>query len=244
MNQASRDRLFRVLRVASRWEIRQRKRVARWPARAFRWGFGIALGLFFAALGLGLSRALGVPAWFSDIGVFVLLLSYAAFLATSLATFLVPLWLYRRQIEEVIKNPIVVPLWNADITATVDAKFLSILMRHPLEDIEFVLLEVRAEREFFERRVSLIVGAVEKIGMLGLIPGWLAAWKWFQTLPNDPPSWVITLAYVIVIMYLLGWIAHFIMMRLDRMLKLLDLALVRKKAELKGPPNEAPSALA
>jgi hypothetical protein len=54
-------------------------------------------------------------------------------------------------------------------------------MRQPLEDIEFVLLELSAEREFFEQRVSFIVGPIEKIGMIGSIPGFLAAWKLLQT---------------------------------------------------------------
>jgi hypothetical protein len=55
-----------------------------------------------------------------------------------------------------------------------------------LEDIEFVRLEVSTERENFERRVSLLIGAIEKIGV---IPAFLAVWVSLQALSN-PPSWV------------------------------------------------------
>jgi hypothetical protein len=179
MNQASCDLLFRVLRTASRFEIRQRKRSFRSPAYIVWWGIGIQIGLYAFALAVGLSRpVLGAPAWFVYIAAYALLLSYIAALATPLVAVLFTVRLYWRQIKEVIKNPIVIPLWHAGIKANVDANFLSIIMRRPLEDIEFVLLEVKAEREFFEQRVSLIVGVIEKIGVIGIVPGLLAALKW------------------------------------------------------------------
>jgi hypothetical protein len=141
---------------------------------------------------------------------------------------------------EVISNPTVIPLWNAEITATTDARSLPLVTQQPLEDIEFVRLEVSTERENFERRVSLLIGTIEKIGV---IPAFLAVWVSLQAL-SDPPSWVDSLPYALVAMYIFGVVAHFQLMRLDRMLKLLDLAVVRKKAdELESPPSGAPSAL-
>ena len=224
MNQAPRDLLFRILRDASRLEIGERKRAARWPASILWWGFWIQTGLLLFALLVGLSRYAGTPAWFSNSGMFILLLYYVAVLATPV----VAVSLNLRQIKEAIKNPVVINLWNAGITSTVDAKYLPLIMSQPLEEIEFVLLEVSAERNFFERRVALIVGAIEKVGIL---PGLAALGVWFGNLPDTGSSWGRSLAYANGILYLFGWVAHISIMRLDRMLKLLDLAVARKKAE-------------
>jgi hypothetical protein len=96
-----------------------------------------------------------------------LLAYYLAALAAPIAT----VWLFRQPIKKAIRNPAAFMLWSARITAAVDASILPIIMRQPLDEIEFVLLQVRAEKDSFERRMSLTTGAMEKIGVL---PGLLA----------------------------------------------------------------------
>ena len=119
-------------------------------------------------------------------------------------------------------------------TALVDIVYLPRLMRKPLDTLELALLEVKAERDFFERRISLVVGAIEKIG---LAPGLFAALISLQNL-KPGQEWIYGLAYATPVLYIMGALAHFLVMRLDRMAKLLELAIARQKAVRVDQPRQ------
>lgn len=86
---------------------------------------------------------------------------------------------------------------------------------------------MRFEREFYEKRIGLLIGALEKLGVL---PGLLATALLVGKLGEDSPGWVRAIAYTTPIMYLLGIAAHDYAMRLERLSRILELALDRKKA--------------
>lgn len=226
MDRTTRERLFRLLRAASRFETRLSKRAARrehgYLFRNFFWIFQV--GPFLVAVAAAAARKLfGAPDFVGLIGLILLVLSY---LATLAYPFLLA-WTNRLALSAAVKNPLSLLLQNASATATVDARVMPRLVRNAVEDLELLLLEIKAEKEFFERRLSLVVGAIEKIG---LGPGLLAAGVSLSNLKSDQPEWVSALAYATPILYLFGVAAHFLLMRLDRFVKVVELAVSRKKS--------------
>lgn len=226
MDKSTRDRLFRLLRAASRFEASLSKRAARrehaYLVRNYFWIFQAAPFLASVAVA-AVRKFFGAPDFVGFIGLVLLLLSY---LATLAYPFLLA-WTNRRALSAAVKNPLSILLQNASATAAVDARVMPRLVRYPVEDLELLLLEVKAEKEFYERRISLVVGAIEKIG---LGPGLLAAGVSLSNLKSDQPEWISALAYATPILYLFGMAAHFFLMRLDRLVKVVELAVSRKKS--------------
>jgi hypothetical protein len=114
-------------------------------------------------------------------------------------------------------------LINAKQTAQVDFHHLPELERCSRYGLENVLLEVKAEREFFERRIGLYVGAIEKVG---IIPGLLALPSIFK---DANWNWVTTVAVAMPFIYVAALRGHAYVIRLDRNVKLLELIIGRKK---------------
>jgi len=237
MSPTSPQQLFRALNAANKRETRLRKRAEeragpRWrrgrfsrlPRGWLSWLLGSApLALYSLALLLyGGSHYLGYPALGSAAWLFLLLF----YLSTFAMPFFV-LWLYRQPLRERIGNPSGTILAGASITATIDAKMLPMIMELPIDEIEIVHLEIKAEKERFERWILLLVGAIEKIGVF---PGLLALFLSAQSLSDAVSPWIEGIAFGIGALYLFGAYAQRHTMRLDRLLKVLDLAMMRKKA--------------
>ena len=176
----------------------------------------------------------GAPKFVADIGLFLLLTLY---LASFIQPFLMA-WLNRQFLVSAMREPIALLLKNANITTTVDSMVLIHLLRAPIDHLELLFLELRAEKEFFERRLSLVVGSIEK---MGLGPGLLAAGISLSNIKSDQTDWVLAFAYAMPILYLFGAAAHFLLMRLDRYVKLVELAVVRTKS-LTNPSSGQPKA--
>lgn len=230
MNFAQQERLFQLLRAASRLEVRRRKRskngMQGYLLRNYLWIFQVAP--FCLAIALGVARKFcGAPEWVAAVGLIMLLGLYLA----SLAQPFLLAWVHRKALSKAARNPFDLLLENACSTAAVDVLLIPKLLRSPLEDIELLLLQLKAEKEFFERRLSLVVGSIEKVG---LVPGLLAAGISLSNLKSDQSEWVVALAYATPLLYLFGAGAHFLLMRLDRMTKVTELAVARKKS-LMGP---------
>lgn len=236
MSRTERERLFRLLRAASRIEARWRKRDAKrtygYLLRNYAWlfqlvPFGVA-GI--AAIARKFFAAPESVAW---VGLSLLLFSYVATLAQPF----VFAWVNRSVLVAAAKNPIGLLFDNANASARVDALLLPHLLRRSTEHLELLLLELKAEKEFFERRLSLVVGAIEKVG---LGPGLLAAGISLSNIKADQPEWVSALAYATPVLYVFGVRAHFLLMRLDPFVKLTELAVGRKK--LLTPRSTGPAA--
>ncbi len=232
------EHLFRLLRASSRLEARRSKRDTRgkhgFLLRNYIWIFQIIP--FGLAVLLAMARKFcGAPEWVAFIGLLMLLVLYLA----SLAHPFLLAWVHRKALSKAANNPFELLLGNASTTASVDSLLIPKLLRSPIEDIELLALELKAEKEFFERRLSLVVGSIEKIG---LAPGLLAAGISLSNIKSIQSEWVVALAYATPLLYLFGASGHFLLMRLDRMVKVTELALARKKA-LTSPSKEQPEAL-
>jgi hypothetical protein len=95
-----------------------------------------------------------------------------------------------------VRHPYKVLIDNAKQTAQVDSRHLPELERCSRYGLENVLLKVKAEREFFEHRIGLYVGAIEKVG---IIPGLLALPSIFKDTANW--NWVTTVALAMPFIY-------------------------------------------
>jgi len=72
-------------------------------------------------------------------------------------------FLRRREIKDSIKNPLAVLYNNAKMNDCYDKKYMGFLHSKSLDDLEFSLLEVKAEKIAFEKRTALLVGSIERL---------------------------------------------------------------------------------
>jgi len=238
MNKKDREHLFQLLSLASRIEAHRQRRRSRkgqgFLLRNYHWIFQIVPMIFAVVLAFVVK--------FIDKFEPARFFSLAFLLAAYLATFVYPFilaWVQRQAISRAAREPFSILLENMNQRAAVDTRLLSRLACSPIEHLELLLLELKAEREYFERRIALIVGSIDKIG---LFPGFVAAFLTIisikeKSLPAVHGSafsymdWIALFAYAIPFMYFLGIIGHFLMMRLDRQMKIVELALARKKGK-------------
>lgn len=229
--------LFRALDASTRFETRLNKRRAR-----ARPGRRLSLNLTFVEVGLGTFAVLVAAAAYvgKPTGFNLDAMRWTSLVALTLAYLVllihpfVAAWIHRRSLAIAAKNPLGLLLSNAKATTRVDLRYLPHLKRESVEDLEMVLMEVKTERDFFERRSAAIFGPVEKIG---LFPGLLALGVLLHNLqaiqPSNPPagqsSWITVLAYSSWLWGAFSTYTVFALGRLDRHIKLLELALNRKR---------------
>lgn len=227
---AARDSTFRILHAASRFEIKQRKRAQKTDKHRFANRLFIELAVFPFVMALILITIMFAfkLEWLLESSLVALLLAYFGTIFHPL----ISAWIHRKSLLATLKHPFGILLQNAAATTAVDLKYSPKLERKPLALLEIIALEVKSERDSFERRLSLVVGSIEKVG---LAPGLLAAFLSLPQLPGNSNQWVLSLAYATPALYFFGAMAHFLAMRLDRMSKLLELVIARKRAALTNP---------
>lgn len=226
---AEHRRLFGLLHKANALERRIRKSMDQGKKhfllrnfilifQVMPFGFAIVIAIVVAIA----RKHATAPAWLAWFGLVALLFSY-------LAAFAHPIlyaWVNRRAVINATKNPFSLLLNNARVTTVVDSWLLPQLLCSPIDHLKLLHLELKAEKEFFERRLSLVVGAIDKVG---LGPGLLAVSHDMTTPLTNQNSWITVLAYAMPVIYLFGMAAHFLLMRLDRVVSLTELAITRKE---------------
>lgn len=224
---ASRDSIFRILHAASRFEVKQRKHVKNSDKHRFASRLLIVLSIFPFVLALTLIAVMLMCnlEWLRLPSLVALLIAYFGAIIHPIISAII----HRAPLIATLRHPFGILLQNAAANAAVDLRYSPKLERKPLALLEVVALEVKCEREYFERRLALVVGSIEKVG---LAPGLLAAFLALHQLPGNLNQWVFSLAYATPAFYFFGAMAHFLVMRLDRMGKLLELVVSRKKARL------------
>lgn len=142
-------------------------------------------------------------------------------------------FVYRSTIRELFRNPLLPQLTNASIALISNNHFLPELLKYSLNELEIAAIELKTERDAFERRIGLIVGAIEKVG---LGPGLLAAIAAIVKLQSDlkgvgVADWLIGAAYAVLGLFVFAMIGHMSIIKIDRALKLLDSAIAKKKIQ-------------
>ncbi|WP_114194634.1 hypothetical protein [Edaphovirga cremea] len=106
----------------------------------------------------------------------------------------------------------------------IDQHYLPALIAIDKNELELGLLEIKHERTFLEKRIFLITGPVDKLGILpGIISSFAAATKF-----ADPNGWLMGITYGYIALVILSLFFYHIMMRYDRMIALTELAISTK----------------
>ncbi len=225
MNKSSRDSTFRILYAASRYENKIRRKASSTPKTRLVNRLFIILVPFPFLISLFIVASIhffDTLKWLNEVGLVSLLLTY-------IGAFLYPLfsaWIHRKSFLSALRHPFGLILQNAVVTAEIDSRYINKLTKKPLENLELICLEIRAEKESFERRISLLIGSIDKFGLL---PGLIAAFVSLQNISKNQSELFLALAYATPILYIFGALSHFLVMRLDRMAKLIELVITRKK---------------
>ena len=114
------------------------------------------------------------------------------------------------------------------------------LSTYTWQELQYVLVELKADRAAMERRVGTFVGAQEKIGLVpGLIALVAAIARFYSPDSQGALSspWIQGFVYGIPGGYVLGMWVHSLMTKIDRVIMLLEMIIDTKKDE-EDDPNE------
>lgn len=225
MNRAERESFYELMRLGRRLETRIRNKLSSKYSEAFiKWYFiGTVVTPFGIACGFAVVKYFLPDAQIANtVGLVSLLISY---LFAMLQPFV---WIIvnARTIRNFFVDPLKPTLVNLSVKTIVDTKLLREVTKVSNENLELCLLELKAEKEHLEKRASLIAGSIEKIG---LAPGALAIVIGISR--ADFGDWTSMLACVVMFFYVCAVGAHFLAMRLERFIRLVDLAIALKTKE-------------
>jgi len=133
--------------------------------------------------------------------------------------------IHRKFFGKFFRNPLSVIYDNVKRNHQVDLQYLSYFMSKKKQDLEVVLLEVVAEKEAFEKRIALLVGSIDKIG---LAPGLLALFLSMNKLKDIELDWVLAIAYAIPIFYGFGVFSHILATKMSRHITILEYVISKK----------------
>jgi len=145
----------------------------------------------------------------------------------------------RKDLQRIIKNPLVFRIGNIEKNSIASLKFSEKLENIRPKAIEVVLKQVTQERSSFERTIGLLVGAVEKVG---IIPGILALVYSIQRLlgtTNMDIDFVYFLQISLIGIYLVAFYAYPYITRLDKYISFLETSKELRSDETKQGTSSA-----
>jgi len=220
------ESIYRIIKAINTHEVKQlnAKQKTKKNRFLFRLYFEIIVFPFCLAVILGLSKKyFGAPEWVTAPGLLALLLSYIGIIVHPI----VSAAMNKNELCKSIKKPFSTMLDNSKKSTLVDNKFIKYLENKNIESLQLVYSKVSLEKKEFEKRVSLVIGAIEKIGIL---PGILASVITVAKFDDKTPGWIYSIAYATPILYLFGAFAHVIISKLERMALVLEFVIDRKNA--------------
>lgn len=169
--------------------------------------------------------------------------SWGLIAVSYLALFLYPFMgmiLYRHSLRKMFAAPFAYLLeQNVKTVMQVDAQYLPELASLSRETLKLGVLELKSERNRFEKRTYMVTGALEK---LGLFPGLLALFIGIGTLIKTLDSagisarmdWVFVVAVANVFFFFMCGFMQMMLVQYDRMIALTELAIELKKESLES----------
>ena len=133
---------------------------------------------------------------------------------------------YRKDIAKFMRNPLSIIIGNAKKYHYTDTIFVQYLTSRDNRALEISLIEMKAERAAFEKRVALIVGMMDKVGLL---PGIVAIFVSLPKIKAIDIDWVLAIAYAMPFLYFMGLWSHYLMSKMSRHISLMEYALEQKK---------------
>jgi membrane protein YdbS with pleckstrin-like domain len=189
------------------------------------------LRFFFIILALGLSSIAMVfiyyltkIEWLKLASLFLLLLVYL----TAPVMQIYSAYRYRSKIKRSFTLPLCESLnLNIKTELSVDTVHFPALKELTREELELGLLEIKNERALLEKRMNIMIGPIDK---LGILPGIVATITALTKIPESY-SWVSAIAYGYMGLSIFSLFFYQLIMRYERMIALTELAL-----ESKSPP--------
>ena len=173
-DKATRDKIFGVVKalfVGARNGAKTglKREFTSWPSIIGIW---IPVILLVVSLSLGIIYkydlfGLGKAMWLQVLWIVSVLLMYVFTALSSVVDAFI-------SIRGTI-NMLPVTTDRAMKTADRNSQHVMAFYEHKSEGLKYVLVHLKAERALWERRISLLVGQIEKIGLFGMIPGVAAA---------------------------------------------------------------------
>jgi hypothetical protein len=111
-----------------------------------------------------------------------------------------------------------------------DIQYVNDFYEYESSALKYVLVQVKSERAYWEKRVGSLVGALDKVGM---IPALIALFAIYirPEIKNLPAAWVLSIGLGIILLYAVGILSHIWMTRLDRAIMLIEMVIEAKKSE-------------
>lgn len=225
MDKSALESLYLLIEEISDQEIKEQKNINKAQnRRIFSYFFWICLFPFIIAAMLALlNKYCFKESLIGDISLVILSFTYLAIMLQPLHS----AWIFRKSIFLLFRNPFVIILNNSKNIAISDNASVKKLLEKPIDHLKFLSLELKAEHNAFTKRISLIIGAIEKIGIL---PGILALLVVFIRLGDKEQSeWVYVLIYINPALYIAGAGMHLLLNRLERINMLIEYIVEQKE---------------
>ena len=215
--------LFSVVEDISRNEVNCKKlKGARTrKIRKYIWIAGILLPVVLSVILFAIFYAGNYNSQLVYASLFLLLIAY-------IFTMLLPLidvLSDKMWIRNMYKEPFTVIVNNAENAAYLDLGEYRRFLSFSNEELNYLKVQLLAEKDDLKRRVRLVNGSIDKIG---LIPGAIALVIMLSKTPTANDAWLYSLASVSVILHLFGIGMFFLVSRLERVISLLDMAIQMK----------------
>ncbi|VTQ67607.1 Uncharacterised protein [Campylobacter jejuni] len=212
---------MRYLNILKSIEIAERRKSHKKTyKRDFRFLLIIS-ALGFLSVAMAFLYYLTKVAWLGLAGLSLLLLIYLTFPAIQIYR----AYRYRSKIKRSILLPLCESLnLNVKAELSVDAMFFPLLKELTTEELQLGLLEIKNERVFLEKRMNLLIGPIDKLGVL---PGIVATITALTKIPENY-NWISAIAYGYMVLSFLSLFFYQLIMRYERMIALTELALESK----------------
>lgn len=196
---------------------RRRKSHKKTYKRDFRFLLIIS-ALGFLSVAMAFLYYLTKVAWLGLAGLSLLLLIYLTIPAIQIYR----AYRYRSKIKRSFLLPLCESLnLNVKAELSVDAMFFPLLKELTTEELQLGLLEIKNERVFLEKRMNLLIGPIDK---LGILPGIVATITALTKIPENY-NWISAIAYGYMVLSFLSLFFYQLIMRYERMIALTELAL-------------------
>ncbi|MCF6442828.1 hypothetical protein L1077_25730 [Pseudoalteromonas luteoviolacea] len=216
------DSIYRALQGLSRRETILCKQGSRLPKHLEFKLYAFYLTLILIAIVVAFVWQLTRLETFKVTSLIFLLSGYFGIIAHPALLFIVR----SKEISLQFKNPFNLVYANAQETEKIDKKYIDFLSKKSPEKLEIVLLEVKAQKHIFEQKTALLVGSIERIGFA---PGILALLISLDKLSEIELDWVLSIAYIIPIIYFFGAFSRLLASKVSRHISILELAIANQK---------------
>ncbi|HIP68144.1 MAG TPA: hypothetical protein EYH06_06065 [Chromatiales bacterium] len=162
--------------------------------------------------------------WFQLIWALLIVSAYFSLVAHAIALSFES----RKEIKKFSRNPLDLILTQIKQDSIDDIALLNKLLVFEVPFLEYVNRQVKAERVAFERRVGVISGALEKVGILpGIISATVAIHKIYSN--EGLPVYIQYIVIAILILYCFSIYFHHLFNRMDRYILVLETAIGQRK---------------